>query len=276
MAIYAIGDLHGCHDQLRELLAKLKFQAGRDQLWLVGDVVNRGPKSLETLRYVKKLGDAAVCVLGNHDLHLLAAHAGARPTKPGSGLRAILDAPDREELVEWLRRRPLLHHDAALGYTMVHAGLAPQWDLATATNCAREVEQLLGAPDYRRLLHRMYGDSPDCWSDDLTSWARARVIINVLTRLRYCDAGGRIDMQANGPPGSQPAGLMPWFEAPDRRNANLNILFGHWSALGYYRAPGIIAMDSSCAWGGALTALRLDAKRAAPVSVSCEGLRGRA
>ncbi|MGI8739120.1 MAG: symmetrical bis(5'-nucleosyl)-tetraphosphatase [Gammaproteobacteria bacterium] len=276
MAIYAIGDLHGCHDQLRELLAKLKFQAGRDQLWLVGDVVNRGPKSLETLRYVKKLGDAAVCVLGNHDLHLLAAHADARPTKPGSGLCAILDAPDREDLVDWLRRLPLLHHDAALGYTMVHAGLVPQWDLATATNCAREVERLLGGPDYRQLLHRMYGDSPDRWSDDLTSWARARVTINVLTRLRYCDAQGGIDMQANGPPGSQPAGLVPWFEAPGRRSANLNILFGHWSALGYYRAPGIIGMDSSCVWGGALTALRLDAKNASHVSVSCEGLRRRA
>lgn len=276
MATYAIGDLHGCHDQLRELLVKLNFQPGRDRLWLVGDLVNRGPKSLETMRYVKKLGDAAVCVLGNHDLHLLAEHAGARPTKPGSSLRAILDAPDREELVDWLRRLPLLHHDAALGYTMVHAGLPPQWDLTTAKNCAREVEQLLSGPDYRQLLHRMYGDSPDCWSDELTSWARARVIINMLTRLRYCDARGRIDLQSSGPPGSQPAGVVPWFGAPGRRSVDLNILFGHWSALGYYRAPGVIGLDSGCVWGGALTALRLDAKNAAPVSLSCEGFRKRA
>jgi len=276
MAIYAIGDLQGCYDQLRALLAKLDFQAGRDRLWLVGDLVNRGPKSLETLRFVKELGDTAVCVLGNHDLHLLAEHAGARQTRPGSSLRAVLHAPDREELIDWLRRLPLLHHDEALGYTMVHAGLAPQWDLTTATACAREVEQQLSGPDYQRLLHRMYGDSPDRWSDELTTWPRVRVIINALTRLRYCDAEGRMDMQPSGPPGSQPAGLTPWFQAPGRRNANLNIVFGHWSALGYYRAPGIIGLDSGCVWGGALTALRLDAKDAAPVSVSCEGFRKRA
>ncbi|MGH8503322.1 MAG: symmetrical bis(5'-nucleosyl)-tetraphosphatase [Gammaproteobacteria bacterium] len=276
MAIYAIGDLQGCYDQLRALLAKLGFQAGRDRLWLVGDLVNRGPKSLETLRFVKDLGDAAVCVLGNHDLHLLAEHTGARQTRPGSSLRAVLDAPDREALIDWLRRLPLLHHDEALGYTMVHAGLAPQWDLSAATACAREVEQQLSGPDYRRLLHRMYGDSPDRWSDELTTWPRVRVIINTLTRLRYCDAEGRMDMQPSGPPGSQPAGLTPWFQAPGRRNANLNIVFGHWSALGYYRAPGIIGLDSGCVWGGALTALRLDAKDAAPVSVSCEGFRKRA
>ncbi len=273
MAIYAIGDIQGCYDELRALLARLKFDADRDRLWLVGDLVNRGPKSLEVLRFVKDLGEAVTCVLGNHDLHLLAEHVGARRTKPDSSLRAVLDAPDREELTEWLRHLPLLHHDGTLGCTMVHAGLVPQWDLDTARACAREVERWLRGPDYRQLLHNMYGNCPDRWSDELAGWPRARAIINILTRLRYCDAQGRMDMQANGPPGSQPEGLMPWFEVPGRRSRSLNIVCGHWSALGFYRAPGVTAIDSGCVWGGALTALRLDSARRQAVSLPCEGTR---
>jgi bis(5'-nucleosyl)-tetraphosphatase (symmetrical) len=269
MASYAIGDIQGCYDELRALLAKLDFDPDHDRLWLVGDLVNRGPKSLEVLRFVADLGPAAVCVLGNHDLHLLAADAGARTLRTNDTLQRVLDAPDREELIEWLRRRPLLHHDAELGYTMVHAGLAPQWDLGAAQAHAREVEALLRGIDYRRLLFNMYGDQPDRWSEDLEGWERARVIVNCLTRLRYCDAQGRMDMKANGPPSAQPAGLMPWFEVPDRRSRDLKLVFGHWSALGYHRAPGVIALDSGCVWGNALTAIRLDGDDGLPVSIAC-------
>jgi bis(5'-nucleosyl)-tetraphosphatase (symmetrical) len=273
MATYAIGDIQGCCDELRALLGRLSFEPNRDRLWLVGDLVNRGPKSLEVLRLVKGLGDAAVCVLGNHDLHLLAAHVGAREPKPNDTLAAVLNAPDREELVEWLRQLPLLHHDAVLGYTMVHAAFAPQWNLETARACAEEVERLLSGSDYRQLLYNMYGNEPDRWSDALTGWPRARTIINILTRLRYCDALGRMDFKANGPPGSQPAGLMPWFDVPARRSADVHILCGHWSALGYHCAPGVTALDSGCVWGGALTALRLDAPASGPVSLPCRGSR---
>ncbi len=269
MATYAIGDIQGCHDELRALLARLEFEPGRDRLWLVGDLVNRGPKSLETLRFVRALGEAVTCVLGNHDLHLLAEDAGVREIRPDSTLQQVLDAPDREELIDWLRRLPLLHHDGELGYTMVHAAFAPQWDLATAAACAREVERRLRADDYQQVLQNMYGDQPERWSEDLTSWPRIRVIINTLTRLRYCDAHGRMNLKANGPPGSQPEGLMPWFDAPNRRAADLNIVFGHWAALGYYRGQGVLGLDSGCAWGGALTAVRLDADEVRPVSLSC-------
>ncbi len=269
MAIYAIGDIQGCSDELRRLLKLLDFKAGRDRLWLVGDIVNRGPKSLEAMRFVANLGDDAICVLGNHDLHLLATDAGARRPRLDDTLQSVLDAPDRQDLIEWLRRRPLLHHDAELGYTMVHAGLAPQWDLDAAQAHAREVEGVLRGSDYRNFMFNLYGDQPDCWSDDLKGWERARVIINYFTRLRYCDAQGRMNMKTNGPPGSQAAGLMPWFEVPGRGGAGLHIIFGHWSALGYHRAPGIIALDSGCVWGGALTAVRLDAPDEAPVSLAC-------
>lgn len=276
MATYAIGDIQGCYDELRALLARLEFQADRDRLWLVGDLVNRGPKSLQVLRFVKDLDEAAVCVLGNHDLHLLAADVGAREPRSSDTLQAVLTAPDREALIDWLRRRPLLHHDEQLNRTMVHAGLAPQWDLHTARAHAREVEHLLRGADYRQLLHSMYGDQPDRWSDELTGWPRARIIINFLTRLRYCDSQGRIDMKASGPPGTQQASLMPWFEVPDRRSADMNIVCGHWAALGYYHAPGITAIDSGCVWGAALTAVRLDTDDLMPVSMSCHGIGARA
>ncbi len=276
MPIYAIGDIQGCYDELRALLARLRFEPERDRLWLVGDLVNRGPQSLESLRFVKGLGDAAVCVLGNHDLHLLATHVGARQPKSNDTLQAVLNAPDRDELLDWLRGLPLLHHDGELGYTMVHAGFAPQWDLDTARVCAHEVEGLLSGPHYRQLLHNMYGDQPDQWSDDLVGWQRARTIINIFTRLRYCDAHGRMDLKANGPPGSQPASLMPWFQVSGRRSAGLNIVCGHWSALGYHRAPGVTALDSGCVWGGYLTALRLDNNAGEPILLPCKGVRSRA
>ncbi|HEY9198436.1 MAG TPA: symmetrical bis(5'-nucleosyl)-tetraphosphatase [Gammaproteobacteria bacterium] len=272
MAVYAIGDIQGCHRELQQLLALLKFDPARDCLWFAGDLVNRGPHSLEVLRFVRGLGDAALTVLGNHDLHLLAAVDHPARIKARDTLHAILDAPDREDLLDWLRRQPLLHHDAELGYTLVHAGLPPQWDLAQAQACAREVETVLRGGDHAEFFTHMYGDAPDAWSADLRGWDRLRFITNCLTRLRYCSSEGRLALACKGAPGSQPAGLVPWFEAPRRRSRDLNILFGHWSTLGARNDPGIYPLDSGCLWGGQLTALRLDGE---PhwVRVPCVGAR---
>ncbi len=258
MAVYAIGDVQGCYDPLQRLLETLRFDPGQDVLWLVGDLVNRGPQSLQVLRLLRSLGDSAISVLGNHDLTLLAVAAGCRLTRSKDTFHGVLSAPDGEELLDWLRRRPLLHHDAELGFTMVHAGLAPQWDLEQALSGAAELEGTLRSPDYRAFLAQMFGDEPRLWCDDLQGRERLRFITNCLTRMRYCTPAGALDLKQKGPPGSQPPGLLPWFHVPGRRNAGLNIVFGHWATLGYYREPGIYALESGCCWGNALTALRLD------------------
>ncbi len=271
MAVYAIGDVQGCLDELLWLLDQLRFDPASDRIWLVGDLVNRGPRSLETLRFVRDLGEAAVAVLGNHDLTLLALDAGVPLQKTYRRLAPVLAAPDRAALMAWLRHRPLLYHDPALGHTLVHAGLLPQWDLELARRCAQEVQDMLRGAHYRRFLHRMYGDMPDRWSDGLSGWGRLRLITNAFTRLRYCDESGRLDMRAKGPPGSQPKGLMPWFEVPWRRNADLNIVFGHWSALGLREERGVLALDTGCVWGGRLTAARLDGEAIHIYQLPCEG-----
>lgn len=258
MAVYAVGDIQGCYRELRRLLDVLRFDPSTDRLWLTGDLVNRGPQSLETLRFVRGLGTAAVSVLGNHDLHLLAAATHAEKLKPQDTLDEILNAPDRDELLDWLRRLPLLHHDAQLGYTLVHAGLPPQWDLASAAACAREVEAQLRSDRYADFFAHMYGNEPTQWSDGLRGWDRLRFITNCLTRLRYCGPDGRIALAHKGAPGTQPAGLLPWFDIPERRSRALKLVFGHWSTLGDRTDPGIYALDSGCVWGGKLTALRLD------------------
>ena len=269
MAVYAIGDIQGCYDDLRRLLDRLDFDPSPDCLWLVGDLVNRGPQSLETLRFVRGLGQANVTVLGNHDLTLIALHAGIRRKKSYSSLKAVLDASDCDELIHWLRHRPLLHHDSELGFTMVHAGIVPQWDLVQAMRCADEVEQVLRSQDYHQLLPHMFGDYPEGWSDNLEGWDRLRFIINVLTRLRYCDVEGRIDTKSKGPPGTQPKGLMPWFKVPNRKSAAMKIVCGHWSTLGFRREAGVIALDSGCVWGGELTAVRLDREGDLVQKVQC-------
>jgi bis(5'-nucleosyl)-tetraphosphatase (symmetrical) len=272
MAIFAIGDVQGCYDDLRRLLDRLAFNPAEDRLWLTGDLVNRGPKSLETLRFAKGLGERAVCVLGNHDLHLLALAAGHARMRPNDTLDAILAAQDRDDLLTWLRTRPLLHHDAALGYTLVHAGLPPQWDLATAQNCARELEAVLRGPEAGEFFAHMYGDQPDRWSTGLTGMDRLRYIVNCFTRLRYVGPEGQLDLKQKGKPGSQPAGLIPWFEAPRRASAKLHILFGHWSTLGEVRDQNVYALDTGCVWGGKLSALRLDGDDSgAWYSVDCPG-----
>ena len=258
MAVYAIGDIQGCYDPLARLLDHLRFDPVADVLWLVGDLVNRGPHSVEVLRLVHGLGKRTVTVLGNHDLTLLAVAAGQVKPKRKDTFHTILAAPDRDELLDWLRRRPLLHHDPTLNFTLIHAGLPPQWDLALAQRCAAELEATLRGPDCGDFLAHMFGGEPRRWRDDLTGYDRLRFIVNALTRMRFCTADGALSFSGKGPPGSQEPGLLPWFAAPGRRNADLNLVFGHWAALGYYRAPGIYALDSGCVWGKRLTAIRLD------------------
>ena len=267
MAVWAVGDVQGCLIELESLLERIGFAPGRDQLWFVGDLVNRGPASLEVLRRVERLGDAAVVVLGNHDLHLLAiARGGARLRGGDRSLQAILDAPDRERLLDWLQSRALLHHDAAIGWTMVHAALPPQWDIALARRCANELESALRGEHSGALFEAMYGNQPDRWQDDLDGDDRLRFITNALTRLRVCDASGRLLLEFKGPLEKLPAGAMPWFRAPRRRWAGGRIVCGHWSALGYVDENGVLGLDTGCVWGGSLTAQRLDVP-AAPVAV---------
>lgn len=257
MAVYAIGDVQGCYDALLALLEKIRFDPARDRLWFVGDLVNRGPQSAAVLRFVMGL-DRAVCVLGNHDLHLLAVAAGRAAARPEDRLDDVLGAPDRDQLLQWLRAQPLLHHDAALGYILVHAGLLPSWDLACAQALAAEAERALRGPEARALYSQMYGDQPDAWDPTLSGWERLRVIINAFTRLRFCRADGRMDLRPKGPPGSQAEGLLPWFKVPGRRSQALRVVFGHWSTLGLWTRDGVIGLDSGCLWGGSLSAVRLD------------------
>jgi bis(5'-nucleosyl)-tetraphosphatase (symmetrical) len=269
MAVYAIGDLQGCYDEFRALLDRLGFEPAHDRLWLTGDLVNRGPASLVTLRYVKSLGTSVTAVLGNHDLHLLAAAVDPQHLRRGDTLDEVLAAPDREELLTWLAGLPLVHEDQALDWSMVHAGLPPEWDVATAAACAAEVSAALGA-DPRGFFAAMYGDQPDRWSADLTGLDRLRFTVNCLTRLRFLTADGRLLLKYKGPLDGAPAGARPWFGVPGRRSAGTRILFGHWSALGYRDSDGVVSLDTGCVWGGALTAVRLD-RPAAPVQVACRG-----
>ena len=272
MATWAIGDLQGCHDDFLRLLDLLRFDPARDRLWLAGDLVNRGPGSLKVLRSVRALGSAVTTVLGNHDLHLLAVAAGAssRKPRPKDTLDALLAAPDRDELLAWLRSQPLFHRDDALGWSMVHAGLPPQWDLETAARCAREVEHAL-ATDADALFEHMYGDQPDAWSPGLTGYARLRFIVNCLTRLRIVDAGGHLLIRFKGPFDEIPKGAMPWFRHPARRSAGHRIVSGHWSAIGYVAEAGVHSIDTGCVWGGSLCALRLD-RDEPPVMLACQGV----
>ncbi len=262
MSVYAIGDVQGCGAELDALLHAIGFAPPRDRLLFVGDLVNRGPDSLGVLRRVRDLGAAAECVLGNHDLHLLAVAAGVAPPKRQDTLAAVLAAPDRDGLLDWLRRRPLLVDDPASGATVLHAGLPPQWDVAQARARAREVEAALAGPGWIDLLARMYGDTPRRWRDGLAGWARLRVIVNCLTRLRYCDAAGVLALGEKGAPGSQRPPFQPWFAVPERRSRGTTIVFGHWSTLRLARADceryRVWPLDTGCVWGERLTALRLD------------------
>ncbi len=259
MATYAIGDIQGCYDEMRRLLDTVAFDPARDQLWLVGDLVNRGPQSLEVLRYVRGLGNQAVAVLGNHDLHLLVVAAGVRKPHRGDTLDALLAAPDREELLDWLRRQRLMH--TGNGYAMVHAGLLPQWSIAQAQTLAHEVEAVLQGPDYGEFLRHMYGNEPARWHDDLTGYDRLRVIVNAMTRLRLCTPEGVMDFTHKTGLKGAPAGFLPWFDLPARANRDTPVLFGHWAALGLILRTDVLGLDSGCVWGRRLTAVRLEDRR---------------
>lgn len=260
MTTYAIGDIQGCYDPLCRLLEAIRFDPAKDRLWFCGDLVNRGGQSLEVLRLVHSLDASSVTVLGNHDLSLLAIadrdEKDQRRVNPD--LQRVLFAADREPLLDWLRQRPLMHVDESLNFALVHAGLAPKWTIRIAARRAREVEKRLRGKGRKRLLRQMYGNKPAAWSPSLNGIERIRTIINVMTRLRFCDVRGRIAHDEKGPPGSQTPGLYPWYEVPGHAARTLRVVFGHWSALGLYRGLGIYGIDTGCVWGGQLTALSLE------------------
>ncbi|HWT16789.1 MAG TPA: symmetrical bis(5'-nucleosyl)-tetraphosphatase [Patescibacteria group bacterium] len=259
MATYAIGDVQGCYDALARLLEHVKFDSARDRLWFCGDLVNRGGHSLEVLRLVRGLDAQSTVVLGNHDLSLLAVseRKEADQRRANVDLARVLMAADREDLLAWLRHRPLMHIDRELGFAMVHAGLAPRWTLNIAKARAAEVERKLQGSDYRKLLKQMFGDRPALWSKNLKGLDRLRAIINVMTRMRFCDVRGQMNFEAKGAPGTQSPGLYPWFEVPGHAPRDLPIVCGHWSTLGLFQGLGIHAIDTGAVWGGKLTALEL-------------------
>jgi len=267
MATYAIGDLQGCFEPLERLLGEVGYSRSRDRLWFVGDLVNRGPASLQVLRFVKHLGEGAVTVLGNHDLHLLVAAAGFAKLHRGDTLDAILEAPDRDALLDWLRACPLMHVEG--DYAMVHAGLLPQWTIAQALALAREAELALRDIEPIEFFRHMYGNRPDHWDDALVGWDRLRVIVNAMTRLRICTPEGRMEFSHKGELADIPQGYMPWFDVPGRSSTTHTVLCGHWSALGLRNGPRLLALDTGCLWGRCLTAVRLEDRKL--FRVSCQG-----
>ncbi|GBO50099.1 bis(5'-nucleosyl)-tetraphosphatase (symmetrical) ApaH [Pectobacterium versatile] len=262
MSTYLVGDVHGCYVELNALLAQVSFNPEHDTLWLTGDLVARGPDSLQVLRFVRSLGSSVRMVLGNHDLHLLAVYAGISRNKPKDRLNDLFTAPDADELINWLRRQPILQVDEELKLVMAHAGITPQWDLPTALMCAREVESILSSDSYPLFLDAMYGDMPNHWSPELSGLARLRFSTNVFTRMRYCFSGGQLDMLCKEPPSQAPSLLKPWFELPSQVVGEYAIAFGHWASLEGKGTPeNIYALDTGCCWGGDLTMLRWDDKR---------------
>ncbi len=253
---WAIGDLQGCLDSLLELRSRLPNDA---RLWLTGDIVNRGPRSLDSLRWAVAQGDRLVTVLGNHDLHLLAVAAGLRKAHRTDTLAGILAAPDRDALIDWVRTRPLAHFDQ--GWLMVHAGVLPQWSLERTLELAEEVRSVLAGPQWIAFLREMYGNQPARWSDSLRGHERLRVIVNALTRLRFCTLDGEMEFTTKEGAGGAPAGHFPWFEVPGRCTADTPIVFGHWSTLGLVNRPDLLAIDTGCVWGGKLSAARLSDRK---------------
>lgn len=265
MSTYAIGDLQGCHQHFQHLLDLIGFNASRDRLWLVGDVVNRGPDSLKVLRTLMQLDDAVTMVLGNHDLHLLLVAAGMATEQPRDTLQPVLQAPDREILLDWLRRQRLFYREDE--YALVHAGLLPGWSIEQAENLAQEVETVLrDKQTFLAFAPRLYGNDPDYWKDSLKKENRWRVIVNAMTRLRVCTPEGKMNFAFKGNPTTIPAGYLPWFDAPHRASSTHTILFGHWSALGLRMERKLISLDTGCLWGSNLTAVRLEDRKVFQVS----------
>jgi len=272
MATYAIGDLQGCLDPLEALLEQIRFDPAADRLWFVGDLVNRGPQSLEALRFVRDLGDRAVTVLGNHDIHLLGCRFGSRVARGRDTLEPILEAEDGDELIEWLRHRPLLHHDSELGWTLVHAGIHPHWDLTQAMDAAAETETAMRADDPAPFLAGIFGNQSDHPDSNPTPLDRQRFAINVFTRMRYCHPDGRLDFDEKRPPADADPALVPWFALPGRPMADRRIVFGHWSTLGpAVSRDNTWGIDQGCLWGHRLTALRLEDE--ALFAVDCPAAR---
>jgi bis(5'-nucleosyl)-tetraphosphatase (symmetrical) len=274
MALYLIGDIQGCNQALGHLLDHLNFSPSRDELVLLGDLVNRGPDSLGVLRRLVALDGSARCLLGNHDLHLLAVAAGVRGPGRHDTLDALLQTPEREALLHWLRQQhlALLQPTASRPCLMVHAGVLPSWSVDQTMALAGELQSVLRSPDHLDFLRHMYGNTPDAWSETLSGWERLRVIVNALTRLRYCSAEGQMEFDSKEGLDAAPEGFMPWFDVPGRQSAEALIAFGHWSTLGPLQRPDVQALDSGCVWGGSLTALRLDSSAAAQharISVPC-------
>jgi bis(5'-nucleosyl)-tetraphosphatase (symmetrical) len=270
MGLYLIGDLQGCDTALGRLLDEIDFSPSRDTLHLLGDLVNRGPQSLATLRRLMKLGASARCLLGNHDLHLLAVAHGVRRPGRSDTLDGILQASDRAALLDWLRRQRLAMFEH--GILMVHAGVLPAWDATQVMALAAEVEAVLQGPDLADFLPQMYGNEPAQWSGQLAGAARLRVVVNALTRLRFCTPQGAMEFKGSGGPATAPPGYLPWFDVPGRRTADVTVAFGHWSTLGWLDRPGLLSLDTGCVWGGCLSALRLGAtpRQHALVQVRCE------
>jgi bis(5'-nucleosyl)-tetraphosphatase (symmetrical) len=263
MSTYAIGDLQGCYSELEELLDKINFDETNDQLWFAGDLVNRGPESLLCLRFIKSLGDKAKTVLGNHDLHLLAVANEVRKPHRKDTFDEILDAKDSKELFNWIRQQPLLINDTELNFTMIHAGLTPQWTLEQAKELAQETETLIQSKQFDDFIQNMYGDQPDTWSEKLKGDDKHRFIINCLTRMRYIDKHGKLDLKETCAPGKQKKSLIPWYALPDRKTKKEKIIFGHWSTvlLGNekdFKQYNVYPLDTGCLWGGTLTAMRLE------------------
>jgi bis(5'-nucleosyl)-tetraphosphatase (symmetrical) len=259
MTTWAVGDLQGCYDELRDLLDRIEFEPGRDTLWLVGDLVNRGPNSLEVLRFVRSLGAAARTVLGNHDLHLLAIRYGGHTPNRGDTFGELLAAPDGDELCDWLRRQPLLVHDDALGHVMTHAGIPHIWNRKRAASLAGEVEAVLRGDGHAEYFAALYGNRPDCWDDDLEGMDRWRLITNYFTRMRLVDKRGRLDFAYKGPVAHAPKGWSPWYDLRARKPLKETLVFGHWASLeGRTGRAGIVALDTGCVWGRSLTAMNLE------------------
>lgn len=274
MTIWAIGDIQGCFEPLQRLLEKCRFDPAQDQLWMVGDIVNRGPKSLETLRFIRSLGDSAVTVLGNHDLYLLMVAADAVPRRgKDDTLDPIFSAPDVAELLDWLKAQPLAYSRILDGqrYLMVHAGLLPDWTADQAITLSNEVSKHLSGPNFGEFLNSLWGDSPLGWHKSLNELDRARVIVNAMTRMRFCSRHGAMDLKIKGKPENAPPGHLPWFEVPGRKTSKDTLVVGHWSALGLKLMPNLIALDSGCLWGGQLTAVSLPEREV--MQVSCSSCR---
>lgn len=264
MAIYAIGDVQGCNDALQRLIEQIRFNPATDRLWFVGDLVNRGPDSLKVLRYIKRLGSSAVVVLGNHDLFLLAVSEDIVGTRPEDTLQAILSAPDRDELLAWVRRQPLLYREDP--FVLVHAGILPQWSIDESEKLAHEVETGLRSPFHKDILRALYPSKHVQWSPNLTGPTRLAAIVKVLTRLRACSADGLMESSYSGPPDHIPAGFLPWFKIENPERQHTTIVCGHWASLGLYCEDGILAIDSGCVWGRQLTAIRLEDRTVFQVS----------